>query len=432
MLKRAVILAAILAVLGLSAANTRTEAQSVVEIDFYYPTAVGGPITQILDEYAAQFNAANPDIKVNAIYAGGYDEIYKAVQTQISGGGTGPDVAIFLAVDLFSLIENDFIVPLTDFIEKTEGAKEALADFFPAFMLNTLDENGVVWGIPFQRSTPVMYYNKDLFREVGLDPEVAPKTWQDMLEAAKKLTKPDGSRWGLMIPSDGFPYWLFQGFAISNGKNLVEESPTEVYFNTPSTVEALEFFAALSRVHKVMPEGIIKWGDTPTAFTSGQAAIIYHTTGSLTNILRNANFEVGVGFLPQGKAGYGAPTGGGNLHILKTSSPAEQAAAWRWIQFLSSPEIQADWGVKTGYVAARQSAWELEPLKSLVREKPQYAVARDQLPFAQKELSTYRGLDVRQIFGKAVQAVITGEKDAKTALDEAQAAADQLLAPYRQ
>jgi sn-glycerol 3-phosphate transport system substrate-binding protein len=431
MLKRSVILMVVLAVLALGMANVRTEAQTVVEIDFYYPTAVGGPITQIIDEYAAQFNAANPDIKVNAVYAGGYDEIYKAVQTQISGGGTGPDVAIFLAVDLFSLIENDFIIPLTEFIENTPGAKEAIADFFPAFMLNTLDEFGVIWGIPFQRSTPVMYYNKDMFREVGLDPEVAPRTWQDMLEAAKKLTKPDGSRWGLMIPSDGFPYWLFQGFAISNGKNLVEASPTEVFFNTPSTVEALEFFASLSRTHKVMPEGIIKWGDTPTAFTSGQAAIIYHTTGSLTNILRNANFEVGVGFLPQGKAGYGAPTGGGNLHILKTSSPAEQAAAWRWIQFLSSPEIQADWGVKTGYVAARQSAWELEPLKSLVKEKPQYAVARDQLPFAQKELSTYRGLDVRQTFGKAVQAVLTGEKDAKTALDEAQAAADQLLAPYR-
>lgn len=431
MLKRLVILVTVIAVLALGTATLRTEAQGVVEIDFFYPTAVGGPITQIIDEYAAQFNAANPDIKVNAVYAGGYDEIYKAIQTQISGGGTGPDVAIFLAVDLFSLIENDFIIPLTDFIENTEGAKEAIADFFPAFMLNTLDEFGVVWGIPFQRSTPVMYYNKDLFREVGLDPEVAPKTWQDMLEAAKKLTLPDGSRWGLMIPSDGFPYWLFQGFAISNGKNLVGESPTEVFFNTPSTVEALEFFASLSRVHKVMPEGIIKWGDTPAAFLAGQAAIIYHTTGSLTNILRNANFEVGVGFLPQGKAGYGAPTGGGNLHILKTSTPAEQAAAWRWIQFLSSPEIQSDWGVKTGYVAARQSAWELEPLKSLVREKPQYAVARDQLPFAQKELSTYRGLDVRQIFGRAVQAVITGEKDAQTALDEAQAAADQLLAPYR-
>lgn len=87
--------------------------------------------------------------------------------------------------------------------------------------------------------------------------------------------------------------------------------------------------------------------------------------------------------------------------------------------------------MKTGYVAARRSAWELEPLKSLVKQKPQYAVARDQLQYAQKELSTYRGLDVRQIFGKAVQAVITGQKDAKTALDEAQAAADQLLAPYR-
>ncbi len=431
MFKRLVVLVAVVAVLALMGANLRTEAQAVTEINFYYPTAVGGPITQIIDEYAAAFNAANPDIKVNAVYAGGYDDIYKAVQTQISGGGTGPDVAVFLAVDLFSLIENDYIVPMTDFISGTPDGEAVIADFFPAFLLNSVDENDVIWGIPFQRSTPVMYYNKDLFREAGLDPEVAPKTWDDMLEAAKRLTLADGSRWGLMIPSDGFPYWLFQGFAISNGKNLVGASPTEVFFNTPSTVEGLEFFAALSRTHKVMPEGVIKWGDTPTAFTAGQAAIIYHTTGSLTNILRNATFEVGVGFLPQGKAGYGAPTGGGNLHILKTSAPEKQAAAWRWIQYLSSPEIQADWGAKTGYIAARQSAWELDPLKSLAAEKPQYAVARDQLEYAQKELATYQGLDIRQTFGKAVQAVITGEKDAKTALDEAQATADQILAPYR-
>ncbi|MBX3081070.1 MAG: ABC transporter substrate-binding protein [Anaerolineae bacterium] len=409
----------------------KVSAQSnVVELNFYYPTAVGGAISQLFDKYAAEFTAANPDIKINSTYVGGYDDIYKAVQTQISGGGAGPDVAIFLAADLYSLIDNDYIVPMTDFIKNTPDGDKYVDDFYPAFLANATDA-GVLWAMPFQRSTPVLYYNKDMFKEAGLDPDKAPETWQDMLDYAKKLTKADGSRWGLMIPSDGFPYWLFQGFAISNGQNLVGDEANKVYFNTPSTVEALQFFVDLANKDGVMPKGIIKWGDTPTAFNAGQVAMIYHTTGSLTNILANAKFDVGVGFLPKGKAGYGAPTGGGNLYILKNSSPEKQAAAWKWIQFLTSPEKQADWTVNTGYIAARKSAWEVEALKNLVAEKPQYAVARDQLEFAGKELSTHSGLEVRQTFGKAVAAALTEEKTVQQALDDAQSDAEKLLADFQ-
>jgi sn-glycerol 3-phosphate transport system substrate-binding protein len=400
-----------------------------IEIQFYYPTAVGGPITQVMDEFAAEFNAANPGIKVVPVYSGGYADTYKAIQTQITGGERSADVAILLTTDLYSLIDNDYIIPLNPYVEATENGEKIVNDFFPAFMENSVAYDQL-WGMPFQRSTPVLYYNKDAFKEVGLDPEVAPQTWQDMLDAAKQLTKADGSRWGLEIPSDGFPYWLFQGFAISNGQNLVGEEANKVYFNTPSTVEALQFFIDLSRTHKVMPEGIIKWGDTPTDFTSGKAAMIYHTTGSLTNILANATFDVGVGFLPQGKAGYGTPTGGGNLYIFKSAPKENQDAAWKWIQFLTSAEIQARWGVATGYVASRKSAWETSPLKELAQEKPQYAGARDQLEFAQKELATHQGADIQQIFGKAVQAALIGEKTPQEALDEAQATADQILSEY--
>jgi sn-glycerol 3-phosphate transport system substrate-binding protein len=408
----------------------KVSAQSPLEISFYYPTAVGGPITQIIDGYAAEFNAANPDIKVTSVYAGGYDDIYKAVQTQIAGGGAGPDSAIFLAADLYSLIDNDYIVPMTDFIKNTPDGDKYVADFYPAFLSNAMDGD-TLWAIPFQRSTPVLYYNKDMFKAAGLDPEKAPETWQDMLDYAKKLNKADGSQFGLMIPSDGFPYWLFQGFAISNGQNLVGDEANKVYFNTPSTVEALQYFVDLSNKEGVMPKGIIKWGDTPTAFNAGQVAMIYHTTGSLTNILTNAKFEVGVGFLPKGKAGYGAPTGGGNLYVLKTSAPEKQAASWKWIQFLTSPEKQADWTLNTGYIAARKSAWETDTLLKLVAEKPQYAVARDQLEFAGKELSTHVGLEVRQTFGKAVQSALTEEKTVQQALDDAQADAEKLLADFQ-
>ena len=196
-------------------------------------------------------------------------------------------------------------------------------------------------------------------------------------------------------------------------------------------MKGLQFFSDLSQTDKVMPSGVIVWGDTPKDFTSGKAAMIYHTTGSLTNILKNATFDVGVGFLPAGDKGYGAPTGGGNLYMFSTSTPEKQAAAWRWIQFLSSPEIQSNWGAATGYVAARKSAWELDPLKKLTNDKPQYGIARDQLEFAQRELSTHQALDVRQILGKAIVRVISGEQGPQDSLDQAQKEAEAILSQYK-
>lgn len=402
-----------------------------IEIDFYYPTAVGGPLSEIFQRYTDEFNALyEGQIRVTTTYAGGYDDISAAVQTEIQGSGQGPDVAVMLSVDLQTFIDNGYIVPVQPFIDAEEDPEAFVSDFYPAFLANSVDAEGAIWSVPFQRSTPVLYYNKDLFVAAGLDPEKAPANREELIEFGKALSLPNGERWGLLIPSDGFPYWLFQGFAIGNGQNVVGESPAEVYFNAPEVVSALEFFVSLPD-EGVMPDGVIVWGDTPADFIAGKAAMIYHTTGSLTNILNNANFEVGVGFLPAGDVSFGAPTGGGNLYMFATSTPEEQAAAWEWIKFLSSAEIQADWGVNTGYIAARQSAWEQPILTELVEEKPQYDVARQQLEFAAKELATHQSFDVRRILGQAISRAILGEATPQEALDQAQAEAEAILSLYR-
>ena len=401
-----------------------------LEIKFYYPTAVGGPIAKVLAGFADDFNTANPDVHVTPVYAGGYKDIYTAIDTQVKGGGAGPDVAILLSTDMNSLIDNDYIVPLDSFIKSSKEADTYLKDFFPAFLLNSQTTDGQTWGAPFQRSTPVLYYNQDLFKAAGLDSSKAPANLDELLADAKALTKADGSQWGIEIPSDGFPYWLFQGFAIGAGQNLVGDAPNKVFFNTPSTVSALQYFIDLQGKNAVMPKGVIQWNNTPADFTSGKAAMIYYTTGGLTNILANAKFGVGVGFLPAGTKGFGAPTGGGNLYILKSSPTANQAASWRWIEYLTSPQKQADWTVATGYIAARQTAWDTDTLKQLIAAHPQYGVARDQLKYAGKELGTHQGADLQQLFGRALQSALTGDKTPQQALDDAQAAADKILANY--
>src|SRR5438093_1080902 len=105
-------------VLAASFANVaRSRAANPVEITFYYPTAVGGPISKVMDNFATDFNAANPDIKVTPVYAGGYPDVYKKIQTEISGGQKSADVAIMLTTDVYSLIDNDYIVSFDDMIK---------------------------------------------------------------------------------------------------------------------------------------------------------------------------------------------------------------------------------------------------------------------------------------------------------------------------
>ena len=168
---------------------------------FFYPIAVGGPITKIIDGYAADFEKANPSIKVKPIYSGTYQEsITKALTAHKSG--TPPVTSVLLSTDMFTLIDEDAIVPIDGFI-KTDDDKKWLASFFPAFMENSRTP-GKTWGVPFQRSTIVLYYNKDAFKEAGLDPEKAPANWEEMQAFAEKLTKRDASgnttQWGVQIP----------------------------------------------------------------------------------------------------------------------------------------------------------------------------------------------------------------------------------------
>ena len=412
------------------------QAQDDIVIDFYFPSATANDAEGIFQRYADMFQDENPGISVNPVFTGSYTDTRNTILTELQGGGAGPDVAVMLSIDLYSFAEEGYIVPAQQFIDGMDGGEAYASDFFPALMANGVDEDGNIWSIPFQRSTPILYYNADLLAEAGYDS--APTNNAELVEIAQALTTDD--RYGLLVPvAGGFPIWMYQSFAIAYGRNIVSDDPTEVIFNSPEAVAAVEFVRSLGTDLGVGPAGGAAWGDTPVAFLAGQAAMIYHTTGNLTRILDGADFEVGVGFLPSGPAGddgtgYGSPTGGGNLYIFDdgSKSQAELDAIWAWVTFLSSPEIQADWGATTGYIAANAAAWETEPLASRAAEHPQYLTARDQLQHAGKEFSSYATITVQGIINGTLESILTGEsEDAQAAMDAAQAQIDGILADYR-
>ena len=240
---------------------------------------------------------------------------------------------------------------------------------------------GKTWGIPFQRSTIVLYWNKEAFKDAGLDPEKAPANWADELAFAEKLTRRDGSgntsQWGMQIPSSGFPYWLFQALTTQNDVILMNAAVT-VPFDKPGVIEALQYWVDLTSKYKVQPEGIIEWGTTPKDFFERKTAMMWTTTGNLTNVRSNAKFPFGVAMLPAGKR-RGTPTGGGNFYIFKKTSSAQQEAAVKFAQWMTSPERAAQWGIDTGYVAVRPDAWDTPPRRLTSPAFPPRQSRRDQL-----------------------------------------------------
>jgi sn-glycerol 3-phosphate transport system substrate-binding protein len=423
---RSVKTAALAAVFGLASLGA-AQAEST-KLTMYYPVAVGGPLTKVVDGMVADFEAENPDVDVEAIYAGNYNDARIKALAALQSGEPA-QLSVMFSIDIYDLIEQDAIVAFDDVVETAEE-KAWLESFYPALMENgqTL---GKTWGIPFQRSTIVMYYNKDMFRAAGLDPETPPATWEEMAEAAEALTDADAGRYGLMIPSTGYPYWMFGALTMQNGQVLMNGDGTETYFDDPAVVEALQYWRDLGAERGVMPEGTIEWGTLRQNFLEGKTAMMWHSTGNLTAVKNEADFDFGVAMLPASER-RGSPTGGGNFYIFKDTSEAERAAAMRLIRFMTSPERAAQWSIETGYMGVSPASYETAALEAYVQEFPPAAVARDQLQYATAELSTYQTGRVRKLLDDAIQAALTGQKSPAEALGEAQAQAERLLRPYQQ
>ena len=411
-------------------AQEETTATEPMELTMYFPVSVGGGPDALIDDLCAQYHEENPNITVTPVYAGSYADTRTKVQAAIKGGNT-PDLAIMFSIDLYSLLAMDAIADIDSFCT-TEEDQEWLNGFYDGFMMNSRDGE-TTYGIPWQRSTIVLYYNKDAFEAAGLDPEQPPTTWDELYEDAQKLTITENgqtTQYGIQIPSDGYAYWMLQTFCVQqDGFNLMNDTGTETYYDDDRTATGLKFWKSLSEDGS-QPSGIVAWATTPSDFLEGKTAMMYHTTGNLTNVKNNATFDFGVAMLPENES-FGSPTGGGNFYIFKGVSEERQQAAFDFIKWMTDDERVAQWSIDTGYVATRPSAYETERMKQYAEEFPYCLVARDQLEYGYAELSTYNQAEVQKAIDDAISYVMTDQQDVETALAAAQQTADGILQAYR-
>jgi sn-glycerol 3-phosphate transport system substrate-binding protein len=355
-----------------------------------------------------RFNEEHPDIQINYQFQGTYEETAQKLTAAIQAN-QAPDVSLLSDVWWFRFYLANAIAPMDDLIT---AAGVDLTDYVDS-LIQEGNRDGSQYWIPFARSTPLFYYNKEAFAEVGLTE--APKTWQQLVDVAPELIRMDGSTMtrSAFAHPDGASYvaWLFQGVTWQHG-GLYSDADLNIKINEEGAVAAGEFYRSS------VADG---WASVPvdpeTDFSSGFTTAIMASTGGLRGITNNATFDFGTAFLPEGPAGGGVCTGGAGLAILNSSEKKD--AAFEVVSWLSSPEITAWWSQNTGYMPVRKSAAESEEMQAFFAENPNFKVAVEQLAVTKPQDAArvfIPGGD--QIIGGGLEEILINGTDAQTAFDD--------------
>lgn len=372
-----------------------------------------GSFTDVLGEaergLVQRFNESQSDVELDYQYQGTYEETAQKLTAALAAKQT-PDVSLLSDVWWFKFYLNRALAPMNDLIAANEVDTE---DYVDSLYIEGV-RDGVVYWLPMARSTPLFYYNVEMFREVGL--ERAPTNWAEFERVAPDLVRKDGdkiTRSAFAHPSAGsYIAWLFQCVVWQYGGRYSDEE-FNILINQPEAVEAGEFY------RRSVVDG---WATTPDAintdFLNGLTASMMASTGGLAGIARDAQFEFATAFLPEAKQ-FGCCTGGAGLAILADKPQEKQEAAFKFIMFATSPEITAWWAQNTGYMPVRKSAVQSEEMQAFFAANPNFKTAVDQLPKTQPQ-DTARVFipNGDQIIGKGLERITIAREEVQPVFDE--------------
>ncbi len=348
------------------------------EISFWH--SMGGVNGQAIDALVEKFNTENEfGITVNAQYQGEYDDsLNKLKSAQI--GNMGADLVQVYEIGSRFMIESGWITPMQEMIDADGYDMSSIEPNLAAYY--TIDNK--LYSMPFNSSTPIMYYNKDMFEKAGIT-EV-PDSLEAIEEVGEQLLSKGGA--GEVI-SLGIYGWFFeqfmgkQGLDYANNENGRKEAATAVAFDENGGAANI-LTAWKSLYDKGYAPNVGKGGDAGLAdFSAGKSAITLGSTASLKQILQDVNgkFEVGTAYFPKVKSSDegGVSIGGASLWALNNNDPKKARATWEFIKFLVSAESQAYWNAQTGYFPVTTDAHEEQVFKDNIAKYPQFQTAIDQL-----------------------------------------------------
>ena len=348
------------------------------EISFWH--SMGGVNGQAIDTLVEQFNKENEyGITVNAQYQGEYDDsLNKLKSAQI--GNMGADLVQVYEIGTRFMIDSGWIIPMQEMVDADGYDVSQIEPNLAAYY--TIDDK--LYSMPFNSSTPIMYYNKDMFDKAGIT-EI-PESLEGIEAIGDKLLNEGGAGEVMSMSIYG---WFFeqligkQGLEYANNGNGRTDAATAVAFDENGAAENI-LTAWKSLNDKGYAPVVGKGGDAGLAdFSAGKSAITLGSTASLKQILQDVNgkFEVGTAYFPKIKDSDegGVSIGGASLWALNNEDPKKLRATWEFVKFLISPESQAYWNTQTGYFPVTTAAQEEQVFKDNLAQYPQFQTAIDQL-----------------------------------------------------
>jgi sn-glycerol 3-phosphate transport system substrate-binding protein len=417
------------------------ESPSVTKVNFWHSMAgdIGG---KAIPQMTNDFNASQDKCYVVYTYTGSYDDSLNKLKAGLQSKDT-PTVIQLYDIGTRLMVDLGVAEPVQNYID---AEKYDVSDLEPN-VLAYYTVNGKQYSMPFNTSTPILYYNKDMFKQAGLDPENPPKTFAEFTDAARKLTvkNADGTTavYGGAFAIYG---WFFEqflavsgGYYVNNG-NGRDAPATAAIFNSPEVVAILDWWKSM------YDEGILaNFGratvDTRNAFLAGQTAMFIDSTAVLRGMMDSSagKFEIGTAFLPrpneEALTKFGTIIGGGSLWIIKDRPQAEKDCAWEYIKFMASAPQQAYWQTMSGYFPIRKSAYNEKLAQDWMAKYPPFTTAIDQLHAAPNNRVTNGGLigvfpEARATIESTIEDVLSGKATPKDALDKAAGTVTSAITEY--
>jgi sn-glycerol 3-phosphate transport system substrate-binding protein len=417
-------------------AGMAVSAQAATEITWWH--SMTGALGDRVAGLADQFNQSQSEYKVNAVFKGNYDEAMAAAIAAYRAGNAPNILQVFEVGTATMMYSKGAIKPVSE-VMKTAGERFDPSVYIPAVAGYYTSPKGDMVSLPFNSSTTVFYYNKDMFAKAGLNPEVAPKTWPEVVAAAAKL-KANGEKcayttgWQSWVQLESFSAWHNVEFASKN--NGFGGLDARLKFNSPLHVRHINDLANWAKQGYFTYAG--RKNEPEAKFYSGECGMLTSSSAAYANITKNAKFKFAVSTLPYYSDVAGAPQntiiGGASLWAMNGKKTDEYKAVAKFFKFLSQPEVQAKWHQETGYLPITKAAYELTRQSGFYEKNPGTDVSVQQMIVKTTDKS--RGIrlgnfaQIRTVIDEELENVWTGKKTAQAALDNAVKRGDELLVRF--
>jgi sn-glycerol 3-phosphate transport system substrate-binding protein len=403
-----------------------SQAHGQIEIQWWH--SMTGANNTGVNELAAKFNSAQKDYKVMPVFKGSYPESMTAAIAAFRAGNPPHILQVFEVGTATMMGAKGAIVPVAKVMADAKEPFDPKA-YLPTVTGYYSDSKGNMLSYPFNSSTVVFYANKDAFKKAGLDPEKPPKTWKEFGAAADKL-KASGQE---CVYTTGWPAWMhienfsaWHNVPIGTKQNGMTGTDTEFRVNSPLHVRHVAMLGDMAKRGVFTYSG--RRNEAEARFASGECAMMTSSTGAQGTIRRTAKFDWSVNFIPYHDDVKGAPQnsviGGASLWVMAKKPAADYKGVAKFFSFLSQPEIQMYWHTSTGYVPITLAAYEMTKKSGFYDKNPGHELAVKQLTNKpptenSKGLRFGNYVQGREVIEEEMEAVFSGKKDAKSAMNDA-------------